>query len=483
MALARTAARGALTTLVGQGFKFVLQIASVALLSHLISPTGFGLYGMVASIVSIALVIGDAGLSLAAISAGNLTREQRSNLFWINAALGTLIALVVVALAKPVSLLYSEPRLIGITEGMAIVFFVNGFVPQFRAEATSRLNFIGLTISDVTAQAASIAAAIVVALMGGGYWALVIQQIVLAVVGLICTAIAARWVPRGITLGQRMGSIFAFGTNSLGSQLLNYVSVNADNVLIGRVWGAAPLGIYTRAFMLFQLPLQQIATPMTRVALPVLASLREDGPRFDAYLQRAQLLITYLVGGGLFVLAGVAGPLIEIFLGSRWRDAEYIFEILAIGGVFQALGYPGYWVFLARAQTKQLFRISLVGRSAMVAMMTVGVFISPIGVAVGSMLGQVLLWAMQTFLSMPKMGVNVPRMLRDGSRPVCTGTAIFVACWLTSHLLLSGWNDWAQLGVLLGVAAVLGSVAIAIVPAIRRDLRSMLEVAKHLRSA
>ncbi len=160
--------------------------------------------------------------------------------------------------------------------------------------------------------------------------------------------------------------------NNLGAQLVSYVSNNVDSVLIGRFWGVEQLGLYSRAYQLYRLPLQQLAAPMTRVAFPILSKIRDD-ETFQRYVRQAQLLQTYIIGGVFFAAIALSSALIEITLGSGWNQTKGLFAILAVGGIFQTLGYVYYWVFLAKALTGMQLRFALVSRGLMVVLMVIGV--------------------------------------------------------------------------------------------------------------
>ena len=94
--LGRQAARGTAVTLVAQLGRFVLQIGSLVVLARLLSPEAFGLVAMVTSLIGIAELVRDFGLSSAAVQAKHLSHEERTNLFWINVAIGTGCAIIAV---------------------------------------------------------------------------------------------------------------------------------------------------------------------------------------------------------------------------------------------------------------------------------------------------------------------------------------------------------------------------------------------------
>ena len=54
------------------------------------------------------------GLPTATVQAEKLTNSQISTLFWVNVIVGAALAVLLVAVSPLVSLLYGEPRIIGI---------------------------------------------------------------------------------------------------------------------------------------------------------------------------------------------------------------------------------------------------------------------------------------------------------------------------------------------------------------------------------
>ena len=80
--------------------------------------------------------------------------------------------------------------------------------------------------------------------------------------------------------------MLAFGGNLTGFGVVNYFARNLDNLLIGRFWGPAQLGLYARAYQLLLLPIDQMITPITAVAVPALSRLKDSPERYrQAYLR------------------------------------------------------------------------------------------------------------------------------------------------------------------------------------------------------
>lgn len=444
-------ARAAAVTLAGQWTKYALQLASLVVLARLLTPTDFGLIAMTTAVIGIANVLGDFGLSLAAIQARQLSQGQRSNLFWLNGAVGTITALVFVPIAPLLASFYNDPRLTLLTIALGSSFVVAGFTTQHRADLTRRTRFTSLALSDVLGQAAAFATAVLSAWAGAGYWALALQQIVFAVVSGVLVVSWSRWRPSRPSRAEPMRALLSYGGSTFLTQVVNYISANADSVLLGQRFGATVLGFYNRAFQLVSLPVQQLASPLTRIALPLLSRITEPA-ELTRVATKVHAALLWALLSILSVLAAMSEQVTSVVLGPGWSAAADLLPILAVGGAFQVLSYVYYWVFLATARTGLLFVSELSGRLVMIAGMIVFIEDGPAAVATASAAGTALIWAVGSFLTVKRTGIDPRPLLLTSARIVSAvgsgfllvrgcmlfgldidgwpGLVVYLACWL-----------------------------------------------------
>lgn len=478
--LGQRAARGAATTLAAQGLRIIVQSASLVLLSRLLSPEDFGLVASVTAFTGFADILRDFGLSSAAVQAKRLTGAQRSNLFWLNSATGVLAAGLVLACAVPIADLYHEPRTIDITRALALVFVVDGLANQFRAEVNRRLQFGRLAIADVGSQTAAGIVAITLAAIDPGTAALIAMPITQAVVELVILLFAARWRPGWPQRGAQMRPLLSFGISLFFVQLLTYGSRNADNVTVGKRFGASALGIYSRAFQLLELPLNQLSGPITSVALPVLSRLQDDYTRLLAFVRRGQNLLMQITLLALTVAAAQAPVLVPGVLGEQWRASVPIFQILAVGGVFQTSGYATYWLYLATGNSAANLHYSLIIRPLTVLCIVVGSVWGVTGVAWGFTVSLVAAWPFGLWSVGRATGISTGSLFWPCVRTmVCYGAA-GLASSVASAVVVE--NPLLRLvlglGVLLGVLGAL----FVLIPSFRASVRDVFSAVQLLRS-
>ena len=388
--LGQKAARGVFATGSGQGARLILQIVSVVVLARLISPGDYGLFAMVTAVVGIGEILRELGLSSASIQAKELSRAQRDNLFWISGAAGLAVS-VVVALSAPLLVaLYQRPEVLAICLAMAPTFLLSGLTAQFRAGLTREMRFKALVISDVLCSAAALTIGVVAAALGHGYWALVLQQLSSGVLALVTLAIVSGWLPRGYDRSAPMGKLVRFGASVLGSQVLTYVNINADSVLIGSTYGARDLGFYNRGLQLVRTPLNQLRAPFGTVALPVLSRLQDDPRRFMEFVSNAQLAVAcpLLAGIGWFIASGEAA--VRVALGPTWVEATPVIQLIAAGEGLSTLMFMASWMYLSLGLGNALVRLSVF---SLVLKLVLVLFALPLGlvaVAAAGVVGAII---------------------------------------------------------------------------------------------
>lgn len=472
--LGSTAARGALTMLTGQGMRILLQFAGLVVLARLLSPHDYGLLAIVVVFIGVGEIFRDFGLSSAAVRAPELTSEQGTNLFWINTGIGIVLGGTLFAVAAPLAAVYGQGEVRSIAQAMAIIFVLNGLATQFRAHLMRGLRFRWLATVDVLAAALALGVAIGGALLGWEYWALVAQQITQALVILLGAVLRAHWRPGRPRRDVSVRSFLRFGANLVLSQVVNYGTNNVDTALVGYAYGAAPLGLYNRAYQLVVTPLSQIQSPVTSVAIPILSKIQDDQRRFSAYLVRGQLALGYPISLGLVTIAIAAEPIVEVMLGQKWLAAVPLLQLFALAGIARNLAFVGYWVYVVRGLGGSLFRYSLVTGAIRVLCVVIGVQWGVVGVAAGLALAPWLAWPISLLwlsrvTTVPTRALYTGALRIIGVAGLSAGTTLAVMAALPSMPAL--------LSILLTGTVIVGTVGLlCLIPILRRDAKDLIEV-------
>ena len=373
--------RGGTIILAVQVLRQVLGLGITAVLARLLTPEDFGLLGMVATFTALMVVFGDMGLSMAAVQKPELRWKQISTLFWINLALGMLLTGLTAAGSPLIAWFYGEPRLVSLTLWISLGFVIGAIGTQHKALMTRRMQFGRLAVCELSGLLIAGAVGIWMALQGYGVYALVGQTIAGMIVTVVCCWVITSWVPGLPARRIGMREMLKFGGYLTGFNFVTYLRRNLDNVLIGWRWGAPQLAIYSKAYHILLLPIQQINTPISRVVIPALSRLQDTPERYRSYYLKGVMLIVTL---GMPIVAFMfvsADKVILLLLGDQWIDCIAIFRVLGPAAFLGTFNVATGWVYVSLGQTQRQFRWGILVSGVIVVSFVIGLRWGVIGVA------------------------------------------------------------------------------------------------------
>ena len=368
--------------LFAQGASFLLRIVSLMILARLLQPNDFGLVGMVTAITGVLTLFRDFGLSAATVQRADVTDEQTSTLFWLNAVVGAVLTVLALVAAPAIGAFYREPRLVGVTTIVAGGFFFNGLGVQHSALLQRQMRFSALAFIDLVSLLVSTLLAIFVAKAGYGYWALAWMTLSAPVISTIGLWLAARWTPGLPKRNAGIRSMLRFGGTVTLNGLVVYIGSNFEKVLLGRFWGADAIGIYGRAYQLIRIPTDNLNWAVGEVAFSALSRLQNDRAALKRYFLRGYSLVLVMTLPITFGCALFANDLIRVLLGPKWQSAAVIFRLLAPTILAFAILNPLGWLMNAMGLVGRGLRIALVLAPTMIVGYVIGLPYGPKGVAI-----------------------------------------------------------------------------------------------------
>jgi PST family polysaccharide transporter len=416
--LRRRSVRGGAVTTTAQASRFVLQLAAISLLARLLSPEDFGLIAMVTAITGFALMFRDLGLSAATVQKAEINHAQVSGLFWINVGAASLLTLAVVAAGPAIAAFYGDPRLTRVAFALSLVLFLGGLPIQHTALLKRQMSFGRLGLVDIGSQIVSIATGILLALNGAGYWALVGMQLAAGFSHALGTWIVCPWRPGLPVRGAGTRRLLNFGLDIAGFGIVNYFSRNVDKLLLGRFCGSSALGLYSQAYRLMLLPINQLRGPLVSVALPALSRMQGDAPRFRSFYSQFVRVFAFINMPVVTLVFVCSDEIIALLLGSQWGGASIIFKILALTAFIQPVESTRGSVFMSLGNTRRYLIWGAISAVFFVLSFVLGLPWGPIGVASGYTIANYVLLFPALWYCFRGTPVSITDFVRAIARPV-----------------------------------------------------------------
>jgi O-antigen/teichoic acid export membrane protein len=154
--------------------------------------------------------------------------------------------------------------------------------------------------------------------------------------------------------------VFSFGSFATGSDAAVFITKNVDYLLIGKLLGAEPLGVYTLAYLLTDTFRTAVMGVMNKVMYPIYGKLQADIPTLAAYYLRVIRYNTLVIVPVMVVLLVLAPQVLTNFFGPQWLPAAGATRLLAVSVILHTIGGTSAAVLKSIGRPDVEFRINLV---------------------------------------------------------------------------------------------------------------------------
>ncbi len=305
------------------------------IMARLIAPDQFGVFAVALTVWSVLGTMAEFGLGSDLVRAKDPQRRIPTVATMGLLTSGVLAAAMALA-AGPIGAAFESPESEPVIRVMALGMVAFGFtiVPAamlqraFKQGTIFAVNGSGLVVSTSVMT--------VLAVLGHGPMALAIGQLC----GQLATAIGFYLVTRmPLRLGfdRRIAAeSAAFCLPLASANLLSWLLISLDNLVVARTLGPVELGLYALAFNVSSWPMNAVGQSIRVVALPAFARLetRAEQGRALAVVTGPIWAVGLLLGIGL---ATLAGPAIGLLYGDRWRPAAAALVGLALFGAVRVI--------------------------------------------------------------------------------------------------------------------------------------------------
>jgi lipopolysaccharide exporter len=310
----------------------LLQLGYTAAMGRLLSPSDFGVLAMAGVFLRFGQYFAEMGMGAALVQAPLMSASKVRTAFAMNLALSLAVAIAFVALADLVRHLLDDPVIVPVVQVLAFGMVLGALGTTAQSLLRRELRFQRLAVNQLISFVFGyLLVGLSLAVLGAGVWSLVAAHLSQELVRSLLDLAARPHPVRGGWSRADATSLFRFGGRVSVIGFAEFLGTSLDTLVIGRVAGGERLGQYNRAFLLVNLPLEQLLRGVQQVLFPAFSRIQEQRERlsrvyWSAFGIAAAILIPTATG-----IAWAAAPLTLVLLGGQWGEAAQIVPFLAVG--------------------------------------------------------------------------------------------------------------------------------------------------------
>ena len=330
-----------------QGVSFIVSIV----LARLLSPETYGTIAIVTVFTSILQVFVDSGLGNALIQKKNADDLDFSTVYYFNIFICLILYAIMFFCAPLVAGFYNDNSLVPVIRVLSLTIVISGIKNIQQAYISRTMQFKRFFFATLGGTIGAAVIGIVLAYMGYGVWALVIQQLFNASVDTIILWMTVRWRPQREFSFQRLKGLLKFGSKLLFSSLLETLYNNVRQLVIGKMYCTSDLAFYNRGKQFPDLFITNINSSIDSVLLPTMSKEQDNREKVRELTRYSIKISIYIMAPLMMGLAFCAEPVVRLVLSDKWLECIPFLRIFCITSMF----YP--------IHTANLNAIKAMGRS------------------------------------------------------------------------------------------------------------------------
>lgn len=430
------------------GIQFVLNI----IIARILSPTDYGIIGMLAIFLSISQCLIDSGFTNALIQSKERKSNDYGTVFIFNLIISVVLYLILFVCAPAISRFYNMEILTPVLRVVGLNLIITALSNVQKTIFTINIDFKTQSFVSIPSAVISGVIGLIMAYSGFGVWSLVAQTLSNGFLTTVLFWILSKDRFRIVFDMNSFKRLGGFGIKLLLSSLLHTVYSNLYGLFIGKKYSAQDLGYYSRANQFAVFPANTFSSIISRVSYPLLCQSQSDKnelSRVYTNFIKSSCFIAFPMMIGLSVLSK---PLIIVILTEKWLPVAPLMFILALDGLFQPITSTNLDLLQAVGRSDLFLRLEIIKKSISVGILLLTINFGLIWICIGKFIYSIIALLINMYYTVDIINKSYFEQIRDWFPnlivAVLMGVIIFVSVYFVTSPLLQ-----LLIGFVIGVVA------------------------------
>lgn len=354
--------KGLIWSLIGQFGYLIVTLITNIVLARLLSPKEFGVMAVATFFIAIAKVLTESGLSGALIRKKDSTEVDNSTIFLFNLIVSVGLYVILYVCSPAIEVYYEIESLSLYLRVLGLILIINSFQIIQNVRLIKELQYKKISSYSLISVLIASFFAVGIGFMGFGVWALIILQLLNA---LILTFIY--WFKeKGLSIykfsRQSFKELYSFGLFTTFSSLLNTGFDNLYQLILGKYFSLGQTGYYFQAKKLSEIPIGMIKSTTLGVVFSALSNLQDNKEKFDQMYHNVVRIFTVIVGIICLIIFLYSKEILFILYGKKWIGADFYLKLLALSSFFYMQEMFNRILFKVFNQTHKIFILEIINK-------------------------------------------------------------------------------------------------------------------------
>ena len=295
----------------------------------------------------------------------------------------------------------------------------------------TRITIISAVISGVVG--------IVMAFVGCGVWALVVQMLFNQILRTILLWMFNKWSPRLKFSKVSFHDLFGFGWKVMVVYIIDTVWKQLYQVVVGKFYSPATLGQYSRGKGYSELFSTNINNVIQRVTFPVLSDLQDNKERMLNAYRRIIKVTMFITAICMFSLGAVAEPLLYCLIGPKWHEAATYLPLMCIAGSLYPLHSINLNMLQVQGRSDLFLGLEIAKKTIAIIPLFVGAYVGIMPMLYVNLVTGLICYYLNAYFPGKLLGYTCWMQIRDVAPSYGIAVAISIPVWFLKYLPISNW--------------------------------------------
>ncbi|MBQ9017274.1 lipopolysaccharide biosynthesis protein [Candidatus Saccharibacteria bacterium] len=391
----------------------LVQFGTAIVLARMLGPDDYGTVALITVFIAIVQVFVDSGLGNALIQKKNADDIDFSTVFYTNIVFCAILYGAIFLFAPLIASFYNSPNLANLTRVLGLTVLVSGVKNVQQAYVSRKMIFRKFFFSTLAGTIGAAIVSIVMAYNGFGVWALVAQQVFNVTIDTLVLWVTVKWRPKLVFSFERLKGLFSYGWKLLVSGVLNAVSDNLRQLVIGKMYSSVDLAFYNRGRQFPDLVVNNINSSIDSVLLPTMSSVQEDKKRVKQMTRRSIKVSVFLMAPLMMGLAFTATNVIKVLLTDAWLPAVPYVAIFSVAFLFWPIHTANLNAIKAVGRSDIFLKLEVIKQVVNVAVLVVALNFGVLAIAISMVILGVFCQIINAWPNRKLIGYGYMEQLRD----------------------------------------------------------------------
>ena len=338
-----------------------LTIIKTLVLARILTPSQFGIFGVAALVLGLLETLTETGVNVVLIQEKKDIKHYLSTGWVVSILRGFLISSIIFLLAPLITNFFHSPESIHSLLVISLIPIIRGFINpavvnyQKKLEFNNEFRFRGSLILI------EVVFTVIFGLIIRNETAFVLGMIVSSLLEVCLSFVLIKDKPSIEFNIEKLKYVFAKGKWITGAKIFEYLFSHGDDIVVGKILGIYPLGLYQQAYKISSLSITEVAETFQKVTFPLYSKMINNGESVKKiYLKTLLATSLIIIPVGVAILL-FPEQIILIIFGKNWLEAVNVLRVLAIFGIIKTIANSSFPLLLAFKRQDLVLYLTLIG--------------------------------------------------------------------------------------------------------------------------